>query len=249
MLNSYEGIVLKSINYGESDKIVHILTRESGKLTCIAKGVRKAKKRDVNVDLFTHSYFQMYKGRGFYQVNQSERIDSNFKIREDIDKLSYASLVAEVADLGIPEEEENEKAFELLAKTFRTISDGEVEAKRLLVSFLLKFASFIGYKPELKRCTSCGSDDLKSINHFSNEVGGVLCSRCKGIDKYSKYIEQTEHRLIYTLLYSRYEDLNEIRVDERELKRVQEISLDYLKQHMDRSNFKSLEMLKTLKLI
>lgn len=249
MLNSYEGIVLKSINYSESDKIVHIFTKEIGKISCIAKGVRKSKKRDVNVDLFTHSYFQIYKGRGLYGVNQSERIDSNFEIRENIEKLSYASLVAEIADCGLPEEEDNEKVFELLAKTLKLFGEGSVDPRRLLVSYELKFISFIGYKPELKRCAGCGSEELSNICRFSNDSGGVLCDSCRGIDKYSKHISNSEHRAMYMLLYSRYEELNELELDEKELSKVQEIVHSYIKHHMERSNFKSLELLRELKLI
>lgn len=248
MLNSYEGIVVKSINYGESDKILHIFTKESGKLTCIAKGVRKAKKRDVNVDLFTHSFFQMYKGRGFYQVNQSERIDSNFGIREDIEKLSCASFVTEIVDLGILEEEENERVFQLLCKTLKLISEGHIGLRKLLISFQLKFISFVGYKPELKRCISCGTDDLKEISRLSNIQGGVLCSRCKGIDKYSNYIDKSIHKLIYDLLYSRFEDLEGIEASDSDIRKAQDIVLGYLKHHIDRNNFKSLEILKTLNL-
>lgn len=249
MHNSYEGIVLKSINYGESDKIVHIFTRELGKISCIAKGVRKSKKRDVNVDLFTHSYFQVYRGRGLYGVNQSERIDSNFEIRENIDKLSYASLVAEIADAGIPEEEENERLFELLAKTLKLIGGGSVEPRRLLVSYELKFISFTGYKPELKRCAGCGSEELSEIDRFSNVAGGVLCTSCRGIDKYSKHIGRSEHRAIYELLYSRYEDLNGLEISESDISKVHELSLGYLKHHIDRKSFKSMELLRELKLI
>lgn len=249
MHNSYEGIVLKSINYGESDKIVHIFTREIGKISCIAKGVRKSKKRDLNVDLFTHSYFQLYKGRGMYGVNQSERIESNFGIRENIERLSYASLIVEIADSGLPEEEDNEKFFELLAKTLKIVSEGNVELKRLLVSYELKFISFIGYKPELKRCAGCGSEELSNIDRFSNDAGGVLCISCRGIDKYSKNISNLEHRAMYMLLYSRYEELNELELGEKELSRVHELAHSYIKHHIDRGNFKSLELLRELKLI
>jgi DNA repair protein RecO (recombination protein O) len=249
MLNSYEGIVLKSIDYGESDKILHILTKECGKLTCIAKGVRRSKKRDVNVDLFSHSFFQMYKGRGFYQVNQSERIDSNFGIREDIEKLSYASFVLEIVDLGLPEEEENERVFELLSKTLKVISEGDIDMRKLLVSFELKFVSFLGYKPELKRCINCGNTELKGANYISYSQGGVLCNGCKGIDKYSNYLDESMHKLIYSLLYSKFEDLKNIESSDCEIRKAQDLVFGYLKQHIDRYNFKSIELLKTLNLI
>lgn len=251
MHSEYEGIVIKSINYRESDKILHIFTREAGKLTCIARGVRRIKKTSgVNVELFSHSRYTLYKGKGFYQINQTERIADYFGLRESIERLACASFMIEIVDAGLPEEEENIKLFELLLKTLRVLLkvEAEPEYRKLMLSFELKYISFLGYRPELRRCINCGSESVASLNRLSNIQGGVLCEACRGIDKYSEHLDFESLKALNQLLYSRLDDLGDLAFSENQVLKLQNLVFNYISSHIEKKHFKSLELLKTLNL-
>ena len=77
MLNKWEGIVLRTIPYGESNKIVTMFTREAGKVTAMARGAKKPRSKLAAVTQpFTHGTFLIRKGRGMGTLSQGEPIDS-----------------------------------------------------------------------------------------------------------------------------------------------------------------------------
>lgn len=250
MTNDYNSIILRSVNYGESDKIIDIFTKEKGKVTALARGVRKIKgSKGTSVELFSNMNISLSRGRKFYYVNSTEIISSFLSIREDMAKLAFASYIAEITNSGINEEEENEKAFELLIKTFKLLSEGTIDYKNLLFSYQLKFMSFIGYKPVLNQCLTCGEREIFEPLFLSYEGGGVICGKCRQHWRFGMEIELQLLRKLYLLLYSKLEDLNGIELTKVESAKAEKLIMDYMVHHLGKHNFKSLKMLKTLNLL
>lgn len=99
MLNKWEGIVLKSMPYGESNKIVTLYTREAGKMTAMARGAKKpASRLSAVTQTFTYGYYLLRTGRGMGTLEQGEPIDSMRHIREDLEATAYASYIVELID-------------------------------------------------------------------------------------------------------------------------------------------------------
>ena len=99
MLNKWEGIIIRSIPYGESNSIVTLYTREAGKVTAMARGAKKPASRLAAVtQLFTHGSFLIRTGRGMGTLEQGEPIDSMRHIREDLEATAYASYIVEIVD-------------------------------------------------------------------------------------------------------------------------------------------------------
>src|SRR5690606_15477599 len=99
LLNKWEGIVLKSMPYGESNKIVTLYTREAGKMTAMARGAKKpASRLSAVTQTFTYGYYLLRTGRGMGTLEQGEPIDSMRHIREDLEATAYASYIVELID-------------------------------------------------------------------------------------------------------------------------------------------------------
>jgi DNA repair protein RecO (recombination protein O) len=176
-------IVLKAKPYGESDKIVSFLTEKHGKITGIAKGAKRSRKRFVN-SLEPFSLVNL----GFYERSQSSLVfifssDLLFGFSQlvtSLDKISFASYLVEITDGLIGEREEDPRVFQHLKNGLCYLNENDASL-RFLTSFELKLLSLVGYQPLLDRCKRCAKDrrDPPSSRwHFSPGDGGILCEPC-----------------------------------------------------------------------
>ncbi|MCU1379799.1 MAG: replication and repair protein RecO [Acidimicrobiales bacterium] len=170
-----EGIVLRTMRLGESDKIVTIVTRGRGKVRAVAKGVRKTKSRfGGRLEPLTHVALQLYEGRNLDTITQVETIDHFKAIREDLDRLTQATTMLEVVDAIVQEGEENPRLHQMLLGALRTL---EAQPSPLVVpAFFWKLLAQEGYRPILDRCASCGS--VEDLVAFDLNEGGTLCRNC-----------------------------------------------------------------------
>ncbi|HEY4552046.1 MAG TPA: DNA repair protein RecO, partial [Bacillaceae bacterium] len=125
MLQKIEGIVIRTTDYGESNKVVVLYSREAGKIGGMARGAKKPSSRLASVSqLFTYGYFMIQSGRGLGTIQQGEMISSLRGIREDIFKTAYASYIVDLLDKSTGEKESNPFLFELLYQTLNYIDEG-----------------------------------------------------------------------------------------------------------------------------
>lgn len=172
-------VVLKSMDLGESDKIITILSRDRGKLRMVARGVRRFRSRLVGGTLpFCYSDFLVYEGRTLDSVSQCEIIESFMPLREDLVKMAYASYIAELTSEFLPEGDANEKTFLLILKTYRLMSKC-FNPETMTKVFELRLLSFLGYNPELERCVCCGGEVTGNQINLSPKQGGIVCGRCR----------------------------------------------------------------------
>ncbi|MFH0937021.1 MAG: DNA repair protein RecO [Candidatus Daviesbacteria bacterium] len=113
---STEGIIVKRSNFGEADRILTIITPYKGKITVIAKGVRRiTSRRGGNVEVLNKVKLQIFKGSGMSILTEAESIETFPKIKSDLTLLSYGSHLAELSERFLPEEQPNPAAYQLLA--------------------------------------------------------------------------------------------------------------------------------------
>src|SRR5690606_23389079 len=125
MLQKCEGIVLRTQDYGESNKIVTIYTREWGKVGVMAQGAKKPNSRlSAVTQPFTYGYFLLRKGRSLQTLQQGEIIDSMREIKGDIFLTAYASYICELTDKGVEEKKPNPYLFELFYQILHYINEG-----------------------------------------------------------------------------------------------------------------------------
>jgi DNA repair protein RecO (recombination protein O) len=167
-----EGIVLRTHKLGEADRIVSLLTRGRGKVRAVAKGVRKTKSRfGARLEPPTHVQLLLYEGRELDIVTQAETLDHFRAIRDDLERLTRAVSMLEVADqLGL-EGEANPGLFEMLLGALRALAGHS--GPLVVPAFYLKVLALEGFRPMVEECVECGrADDLVA---FDLESGGVRC--------------------------------------------------------------------------
>lgn len=182
-------IVIRSFNYGESDKIVTFLTYDFGKIKGIAKGARRSKKRFQNVlEPFSHIRLIFFEreGGGLVRVDSGDLIDSFPKIREDLKKTFYGYYYLELINEMAGEREKNKEAFDLLITFLRNLELMEPRKEHLRM-FEIRMLSIFGYQPHMVRCDICRKDWTKLREteklFFSMEKGSLICENCsKGLN-------------------------------------------------------------------
>lgn len=180
MYSSYKtsGIVLKSINLGEADKILTIFTECLGKVRVIAKGIRRVKSHMAGaLEPFILSDLQLYEGKTFYTVTGAVIKKIFLKSHNDLNKIAKLFYLGELIDRF---EEENQKSlpiFDLLVQTLEVVEQNDDEfALRIFEVNLLKIGGFWG---DLSVCIHCKKKLVLEQNFWDGEEGGIICFECQ----------------------------------------------------------------------
>lgn len=199
MLQKCEGIVIRTTDYGETNKIVTIFTREWGKIGVMARGAKKPNSRLSSItQLFTHGYFLVQRGSGLGSLQQGEIATSLRSIGEDIFLTAYASYIVELTDKCTEEKKPNPFHFELLFQTLNYMNEG-YEPDILMNIYEMKMLNVMGLYPILNQCSVCGSTD----GHFSFSIreGGFICHRCVEKDPYHYKLSPAAVKLLRLFYY------------------------------------------------
>ena len=173
-----EAIVIKRTKLGEADRILTLYTPDLGKLRAVAKGTRRPKsKLGGHVELLTHSLLMLARGRNLDIITQAQTIDNFLPLKDDLERVSRGLYILELVDSFTPERVEDRRLFNLLLDTLRHLSQDE-NGELVLRYFELHFLDYLGYRPQLQRCASCGLSLQPVTNSFSYSQGGVLCNDC-----------------------------------------------------------------------
>jgi DNA repair protein RecO (recombination protein O) len=240
-----EGIVLRTRQLGEADKILTIYTLEKGKITAVARGSKRARSRLMAISQpFTHGSFLLYTGRSMDSVNEGELINSYFKLREDIEAMAYATYVAELFDLLVDEGEPSSGLYRLLLSVL-TLLENDGDRDVYLTWFTLRFISQLGYQPVLDRCVRCGKP-LSGAVSFSIGQGGMLCSSCMSSDLGRMPVSLKVAAQLRRIADSPPEKLDVLRTDKADKQVMDKILRAYLEYRMERP-VKSQEFLDSIR--
>ena len=180
-----KGIVLRSIRYGEADRIIELYTQEAGLISAIAKGIRRTKSRfGGRLEPLSCVEFLAYKGRTLDTITQVEVLRSFRGVRENLARLKAASgMVATVKALSGGDEADR-RVFNLLYHALDALEGREEGMKSIEAAFGLKLSVLAGYTPRLDVCVSCDRRPDEPANEnltcfFAPSLGGVLCADCR----------------------------------------------------------------------
>ncbi|MGB2711519.1 MAG: DNA repair protein RecO, partial [Conexibacter sp.] len=175
-----EAVVLRSIRYGEADRILHLYTPEHGRLGAIAKGARRTRSRfGARLEPFFHLQMLLYEGRSDLRtVTSAETLDAHGPLRERAASLDAAAracdAVARLFESGDP----SPPVFHLLCNELRLLDADERHAGAgHQLAFRLKLLVAGGFAPQLGACASCG--EAEHLSGFSGAAGGVVCGACE----------------------------------------------------------------------
>jgi DNA repair protein RecO (recombination protein O) len=176
-------IVIRARAFGESDKIVTFLTRDLGKVSGIAKGAKRSKRRFVNVlEPFTHVSVQLRQraNSDLAFIAACELIDAHLSFARELVKFAYASYLLELTDRMVRGREAGGETYELVRDALGLL-DRDHARPGLLRAFELHLLRLTGYEPQLDHCRRCGAPlaDMDTM-YVQPAQGGVLCPRCRG---------------------------------------------------------------------
>lgn len=173
---SGEGFVLSRRNFGEADRLLSLYTKDNGRISLIAKGVRRPKsKKRGHIEVFTLVKFQANKGNSIDIMTEAEVIEDFDRIRQSLKKVSLAYYISEVIGKITHEYEPNTTLFDLIYTTFSKLKTTKL-LRALRQDFILNLLTLTGYWPEGKTMTNHDQDlaDVIERQLHSERVGKRL---------------------------------------------------------------------------
>lgn len=176
-----DALVLHCTEHGESDLIVTLFCQNVGRLTAIAKGAKKSKKRFVNkleIFSFLHITYQLKPTRSLAFLAEAELHSSFLDLRQDFELHCVASVIRELLLLGIKENEPDLHIFRLSLWALHSLNQHQPPLT-ILTLFLIRFYDHIGYRPDLESCYRC-DEPLTPRSQYSFDIAGgrLVCSGC-----------------------------------------------------------------------
>src|SRR4051812_11672316 len=177
-----QAVVLRSIRYGEADRILHLYSRDRGRIGAIAKGARKPKSRfGGRLEPFFRLELMLHEGRGdLMTVTGVTTVDGYPRLRSDGAAIGAGARACDAVLRLLDAAEPNPPAYHLLCRYLELLdTPGNPRSVSLEValSFRLKLALAAGFAPELASCARCG--EAEHLCAFSGAAGGVVCSSCE----------------------------------------------------------------------
>lgn len=231
MLHNLEGIVIRNVDYGETHKIITLLTKEAGKIGVMARGAKRVKSRhSAATQLFTYGEYVVFRKSGLGTLNHAEILESHHRIRADLKLAAYASYMAELMDRLLQEEDASVYLFEQLKHALNAVESGKDPAL-IAHSLEMKVMGAAGYEPVLSRCVACGADS--PLMRLSAALGGALCESCRSRDPQSMPADESLLKLLNVLKRVDLGNLGQTRVSDANKSRVQAFLRRFIDHHVE----------------
>lgn len=237
------GMILSAGPMGEYDRRLVFLTKEKGKISAFAKGVRRPTATMSGLcQPFVFGRFTLYEGRNSYTLQSAEAENYFAELRENLETVYYGVYFCEFAEAitreGLPAKEE----LKVLYRSLGALSKKSIGAELVRAIFELKMLSVSGVSPQVFECVKCRKKE--NLRWFTAEGGGCVCDSCRE----RLHVESISGSTLYTMQYilaTPIESLYTFTVSEEVLWELKRVIKQFLAVHMDRK-FKSLEMLEEL---
>ncbi len=237
-----DGVVLRTRNLGEADKIVTLYTRTRGKVEAVARGSRRIRNRLLSsTQVFTYGRYLIFEGKSLDNLAQGEILVSFQSLREDLEKMAASMYICELVDQFTEVGEPNDATFTLIRNTLNMIDEGQINLG--LRAFELVFVKQLGYQPQLSTCLNCNGAVEGDI-YFSRE-GGIVCSSCKNQMAPVRHLGRGTLALIRRILEWDLNRLGILHPSQRSLVELEQCMRDYLDYRLSRP-LRSLEFMLTL---
>ncbi len=176
-----EAVVLKHSLFKDNDKIITLLTKDLGKVSAIAKGIRKFNsKRSGQLDILTHIKISLVDYGGRYIVTEVKSLNSFPKIKNNFDLSKKAFYLLELVHRFLEEDDTKSEIYSLLLSAILKLESYEKFSGFIVKHFELKLLASLGYEMCLDRCAKCGKKyvgDWKQVS-FNFDYGGLICDEC-----------------------------------------------------------------------
>lgn len=176
-----QGIVLRTRDLGEHDRLVTLYTRDLGKLTAVARGARRVRSRFGGaLELFTWGEAVGFEreGRELVRLDHFDIRRSFRALREDLERLGQGARMIEAIARLTAERDPHPACFALLLRGLRALESAP--PARVQLAFMLRLLDLLGHRPRFDRCAGCGRGLGTAAVTFDPAQGGVCCTVCRG---------------------------------------------------------------------
>ncbi len=257
MLTNVKGIVVRSVNISESDKLITIFTEEKGLVTAVANGSRTLKSRYLAAtQLFCYSNFVLYKKSDKFWVKEVELIESFFDLRYKIERAALATYVCDVINYSALANVPDVPLLRLTLNTIYATSQEKHPLPKIKAAFEMRAAAILGFAPDVYTCDKCGKEHSDFYLDIMN--GYIVCSECKNTanelppeDEYARYqlsklsfiTDKVKEIIQYVINCPQEKLLSFANPSETDMNLFSQVAEDYLVNHIEQS-FKSLDFYK-----
>lgn len=240
MVEEVEGIILRETPYGETSKIIQVLTKDRGMIGIMAKGAKSLKSpfRSSTLKL-NHAIFQIYYKEGKLSTLSSvDVLDHYQKTRKDIIKISYASFLLELSE-QVMKHNPHPDIYKLLLSGLSKIEEGFTPM--VITNIIeLKYLEYLGVMPVIDGCCVCGRTD--HIETLSSYLGGYVCSECR---KNEPIVDGKVIKLLRMYYYVDIEKISKLEIDDKVVSTLNQFIDDYYDRYTG-LYLKSKDFIKTL---
>ena len=222
MVEKVEGIVYTSQDYGETSRIINVITKKYGIIGMIAKGAKTMKSNlRSTTDKLTYGYFNIYYKPNKLSIVSAIDVIDNFKnIKKDINKISYATYLLELSGQVIKHSYKNE-IYDVLISGLTKVNEN-YDPMVIMNITELKYLDYLGVMPVIDSCCKCGN--TSNICTLSSYAGGYLCNKCH---KNEKIVSEKTIKLIRMFYYLDIAKISKIEISKESKNEINSFLNDY----------------------
>lgn len=242
-----KALVLREVNYKESDKILTVLTAEEGKLTLSARGCRKkGSPLAAAAQLLVWSEMTLYEYQGRWAIKEAVTERQFTPVRSDLEKLALASYFAEVAETLAEEGQPEPELLSLTLNCLHALEKLNLPLRHIKAAFEWKAMALAGYEPMAEGCAVCGCEPPEEPRIHLGE-GVIHCAACRSEvgDGISMPLSNPALAALRHIIWGDPKRLFSFRIDETSLRQLGDASEAYLMTRLERG-FRTLDFFKSL---
>lgn len=245
MYLTIQGLVLRVTDYIDRDALLTVLTKNHGKLTVKARGLRrKNSPLTAPCQLLAFGEFTLFENRGYYTVNEAHSIELFQNLRRDLLKLSLGTYFAQTAEVISQEDMPNPELLSLVLNCLFALSKLNEPLEKVKSVFELRAACLAGYEPDLSGCHACGNPMaqrfdvsagcLECTDHRSGESDGLRLPVSPGTLDAMRYLVLCDPKRLFGF-----------QAGEQTLEQLAQVTEVYLTTQLERG-FSTLDFYKSL---
>lgn len=239
------GFVLRQRDYRDSDKLLNIFTEQKGKITAVAKGIKKPKSSlRVCAQPFCHANFHLHQGRDMDLLTQGKLLDFYANSRSDLERSLYCIYLMELLDKSLLENIPLPDLYSALLEVLTAVNEQGLNLL-FIRYFEVQLLAGLGYKPELSRCSGCGRKALPSFR-FSLSEGGLICPDCQVNTGGTLAVSGEVLGLLRLFSAGNFQIIPKVKVTPTGMKELEYLLEKYLEYHLER-RFKMKSTIRLLK--
>ena len=240
-----EGLVIKEMNVGESDRLVTLFTREKGIVKAFAAGAKNIKsKKGAATSLLTYSSFTILDKKGTLRIYEATPEASFFTMGTDIEILALSQYFCELTLLFGEDNNPNEELLRLILNSLHFLTKEKRYPPLIKAITELRIAALCGYMPNLIACKNCGKFE-DNVMHFTLNDGSIFCSECKPQGE-SIIINKTVLSALRHIVFSEFKNLYSFEIPEKDAELLSLVTEKYITLQTD-FNFSALQFYNSIK--